>query len=249
MRETQARIAIAERTRDTLHYKSERALPFSSFLDKLQKMFNIFDEENKSITDGSKVWLLLKEVEHPQLQDAIGALRVWSAINGMTFTECANHLAAWVSELPDQQSAQKISSTNTERPKYKGPNYNQKKGNEHKGGNHGHKRKGIYMLDGSVWTSHYDEWNKMSDKDKQTVIDARSKNRSKGGRDHKPRQASDISTDNIASLKSKLDDLQRSLAAVKSSTQESGNDTPDNNAGDSFRRRNEPSRLHLHTDR
>jgi predicted Fe-S protein YdhL (DUF1289 family) len=53
------------------------------------------------------------------------------------------------------------------------------------------------MPDGSVWTSHYDEWNKMSDKDKQTVIDARSKNRSKGGRDHKPRQASDISTDNI----------------------------------------------------
>jgi hypothetical protein len=55
VRETQARIAIAERTRDTLHYKSERALPFSSFLDKLQKMFNIFDEENKCITDGSKV--------------------------------------------------------------------------------------------------------------------------------------------------------------------------------------------------
>ena len=32
---TSRRIAIAERTRDTLHYKSERAMSFSSFLDKL----------------------------------------------------------------------------------------------------------------------------------------------------------------------------------------------------------------------
>ena len=56
--------------------------------------------------------LLLKKVEHPQLQDAIGALRVRSAIDGITlFTECANHLAALVSELPDQQSARKLSST------------------------------------------------------------------------------------------------------------------------------------------
>ena len=70
------RIAIAERTRDTLHYKSERAaMSFSSsFLDKLQKMavFNIFEEENDEITEPAKVRMLLKKVEHPQLQDAIG---------------------------------------------------------------------------------------------------------------------------------------------------------------------------------
>ena len=48
---TSRRIAVAEKTRDTLHYKSERAMPFSSFLDKLQKMFNIFDEEHESISE------------------------------------------------------------------------------------------------------------------------------------------------------------------------------------------------------
>ncbi len=36
-------IATAENLRETLHYKSERALPFSTFLDKSQKMFNIFN--------------------------------------------------------------------------------------------------------------------------------------------------------------------------------------------------------------
>lgn len=118
---TSRRIAIAERTRDTLHYKSERAMSFSSFLDKLQKMFNIFVEENEEISEPAKVRMLLKKVEHPQLQDAIGALRVRSAIEGITFTECANHLAALVSELPDQQSARKIARTgSSERPKKKG---------------------------------------------------------------------------------------------------------------------------------
>jgi hypothetical protein len=48
---TSHRIAIAERTRNTLHYKSERAMSFSSFLDKLQKMFNISEEENEEITE------------------------------------------------------------------------------------------------------------------------------------------------------------------------------------------------------
>jgi hypothetical protein len=70
---TSRRIAIAERTRDTLHYKSERAMSFSSFLNKLQVMFNIFEEESEEITEPAKVRMLLKKVEHPQLQDAIGA--------------------------------------------------------------------------------------------------------------------------------------------------------------------------------
>jgi RNA polymerase-interacting CarD/CdnL/TRCF family regulator len=51
---TSRRIAAAEKLRDTLHYKKERALPFSTFLDKLQKMFNILEEENKFITEPAK---------------------------------------------------------------------------------------------------------------------------------------------------------------------------------------------------
>ena len=99
------RIAVAERIRDTLHYKSERAMQFSSFLDKLLKMFNIFAEEGEEISEQAKVRILLKKVEHPQLQDAVNALRVRATMNGTTFTECPNHLSAQVSELPDQQSS------------------------------------------------------------------------------------------------------------------------------------------------
>ena len=48
-------------------------MSFSSFLNKLQVMFNIFEEESEEITEPAKVRMLLKKVEHPQLQDAIGA--------------------------------------------------------------------------------------------------------------------------------------------------------------------------------
>ena len=43
------RIATAEKLCETLHYKSERSMPFSTFLDRMQKMFNIFQEEARNL--------------------------------------------------------------------------------------------------------------------------------------------------------------------------------------------------------
>lgn len=57
-------------------------------------MFNIFREKEK--------------IKHPQLQDTIGELRVQAAIEGLTFTVCANHVSAQVSELPDKHSIRKL---------------------------------------------------------------------------------------------------------------------------------------------
>ena len=165
---TSRRIAVSKKTRDSLHDKSERAMSFSSFLDKLQKMFNIFIEEGEPMSETANVHLLLKKVEHLQLQDAIGALRVRSAIDGITFTECANHLAALVSELPDQQLSRKISGATTVKHKHNKNNNYKGRQNYKGGGNPGAKRKGIYMPDGSVFTGHCDEWTKMSQKDRQT---------------------------------------------------------------------------------
>jgi hypothetical protein len=168
---TSRRIAVAERIRDTLHYKSERAMQFSSFLDKLQKMFNILEEEGEEISEQAKVRMLLKKVEHPQLQDAIGALRVRATMNGISFTVCANHLSAQVSELPDQQSTRKIAGTGSDRKRKTGNDIKRIRG----GGNadNGAKRKGIYMPDGSVWTGFYSDWAK---EDRQTVIETWQKN-------------------------------------------------------------------------
>ena len=208
-------------------------MQFSAFLvDKLQKMFNIFEEEGEELSEQAKVRMLLKKVEHPQLQDSIGALRVRATMDGITFTECANHLSAQVSELPDQQSTRKIAGTGSDRSS---------KGEAKRirgGGAGADKRKGIKMPDGSIWTGFYSDWKELSQDDRQAVMDARKKNKGKGGK----RQTSEVCTSStkLKSIKAQVAELKRTLASLKSKTagddsKDSDNDSaaPDN-AGDSF---------------
>jgi hypothetical protein len=108
------RIADAKRIQATLHYKSECALPFSKFLDLLQKMFTIFDKEKEPFTKCAKVNELLTKVQHPALTAAtIAQLRYQLNTDGVTFMVVANHLNAAVSQTPDYQMARQIKSTNT----------------------------------------------------------------------------------------------------------------------------------------
>ena len=224
---TSRRIAVAERIRDTLHNKNERTMQFSAFLDKLQKMFNIFEEENEQMTEQAKVRMLLKKVEHPQLQDAVGALRVRVTMDGITFTECANHLSAQVSELPDHQSSRKLSAAGSDRSKSSDPK------RIRGGGPGGGKRNGIHMSDGSVWTGFYSDWSQLSQEDRQTVIDTRVKNKGKSLK-------KDSYSKKFEDIKSKVAELKRTIASLQSSKcdrdgcdGDDDDDVPDN-AGDSF---------------
>ena len=140
----------------------------------------------------------------------------------------AHHLAALVSELPDQQSTRKIAGTGFECAKKKG-------GSPHRfrsGRDSGAKRKGIHMPDGSIWTGFYAEWDQLSEEDRQTVIDTRAKNNAKGGR--KGRQVSEVGTSakKLKAIKSKMADLQRTLAAIKAKQVNNAGDDGDNNASD-----------------
>ena len=65
------RVAMAEKLREISHYKSERFMPFSTFLDRMQKMFNICQEEGEELTENAKVHELLKRVQNNQLQDTV----------------------------------------------------------------------------------------------------------------------------------------------------------------------------------
>ena len=105
MGNTSRRIATAEKLRESLHCKSECSLPFSTFLDRMQKMFNIFMKEGEQLIENAKVRELFKHVQHMQLQDTVNALRVCYDFDGITYTEVGNHLTAAVSELPKFQLA------------------------------------------------------------------------------------------------------------------------------------------------
>ena len=90
------RIATAEKLRESLHYKSEHSLPFSTFLDRMQKMFKILKEEVEQLKENANVWELFNHVQHMQLLDTVKALRVCYDLDGITYTEAANHLTAAV---------------------------------------------------------------------------------------------------------------------------------------------------------
>ena len=232
---TSRRIATAEKLRETLHYKNERALPFSTFLDKMQRMFNIFKEENEEITEQAKVRMLLQKVQHPQLQAAVDALRVRATIDGLTFTVCANHLSAQVSELPDPQTPRKVSGASSSNKAQKGNTAKRIRGGG-AGNSPGKRRDGIYMPDGSVWTGFYADWEQLSKEDRQTVMDTRAANKAKGG---KGRKVSEVgSKQKLKDIKTEVAALKRKLASLKSdkesvATDSDDEDVPDN-AGDAF---------------
>ena len=152
------RIAMAEKLHVTLHYKSERSMPFSTFLDGMQKMYNIFQEEGEELTENAKVRELLKHVQHNQLQDTVKALWVWFDLDGISYTEAANHLTSAVSELPEYLLARHVSSLK----------------HIHGGGSDKGKNKfkwdSIYADDGTIFTGYYSNWKSFSKEDRNKVI-------------------------------------------------------------------------------
>ena len=85
-------------------------MPYSTFLDRMQKTFNIFQEEGEELTENAKVRQLLKHVQNNQLLDTVKALRVQFDLDRISYTETANHLTAAVSELPEYLLACCVSS-------------------------------------------------------------------------------------------------------------------------------------------
>ena len=139
-------IATAEKLCETLHYKSERSMPFSTFLDCMQKMFNIFQEEGEELTENAKVCELLKRVQHNQLQETIKALQVQFDLDWISYTEAANHLTSAVSELCEYLLAQRVSSLKCIR------------GGGSEKGKSKFKRDGIYADDRTIFTGYYSNW-------------------------------------------------------------------------------------------
>ena len=58
-------------------------LSFNTFLERMQKMFNIFRDEKENMADSTQVCELFRGVQHPQLQDTFKALEVRSDLDGI----------------------------------------------------------------------------------------------------------------------------------------------------------------------
>ena len=148
-------------------------------------------------------------------------------MDGLTYTQAANHLTAAVSKLPDYQLARRVSNVKTTGVG------GSKAGRIRRDGN------SIYATDGTIWTGHYDEWATMKETDKEKITAERErKKKAKGGKGPKgkayKRKVSDLS-----SLTEDIQAMKRSVAELISKRDETVDEAstkqpPRNDAGNAF---------------
>ena len=163
-------------------------MPFSNFLESMEKILNIFQEEGKELTKNAKVRELLKGVQHNQLQDTVKAVRVRFDLDGISYTEAANHLTLAVSELPEYLLARRVSSLK----RICG-------GGSDKGKNK-FKRDSIYADDGTIFTGYYSNWKSSSKVDGNKVIAERKKRNT-------PRVAKNENKHKLVEIQALTDDI------------------------------------------
>ena len=66
----------------------------------MQKIFNILRDEEEPVANSTPVRELFRSVLHPQLQDAVKAIEIRADIDGIAYSEAANHLTSSVSKIP-----------------------------------------------------------------------------------------------------------------------------------------------------
>jgi hypothetical protein len=209
-------IADAKCIQATLHYKSEHALPFSNFLDSLQKMFTIFYKEKEPLTKRAKVDELLTKVKNPALTAAIAQLRFQLNTESVTFTVAANHLNAVVSQTLDYQMACQIKSTNTS-------NRDGEDGhNSGRGGRGGARGRGYGRGYGTpntkskpIRSGYYSpaDWNKLSYEEHDKICKERDKKSKQGG---SKRTIGNISVEHVTAIIGAMQQAP-SLASTKES--------------------------------
>jgi hypothetical protein len=218
-------IAEADRLKESLFYKSERAMTFETFLTQCQKMYNIYEKEGDPMSEDSRIRFLFKKVQHPGLQGAIEALKARLATNdAITYTQAANHISTSVSELPEFLSKNRnISGLYTDKPGSDG-----KKGDP-----------AIYNDDGSINTGHIPTWRNLTPADRSIVHAERkrlgvgkNKGNRKSGNDNasNANRAKQLSEQN-KKYKRQIRALKRTSATAANDENES-DDTAD--AGDNF---------------
>ena len=220
------RIASTDKYRETLHYKSERAMPWEIFLDWMQKMFNIYKEEGEEMTENAKLRELFKRTKHLQLVESLKALEVRYDMDILTYTQAANNLTAAVSKLPDYQMARRVSNVKTGSGQGSKPMRIRRDGNT------------IYATDGTIWTGHNDEWAMMKDSDKEKITAERErKKKAHTGKGSKNKNFMQKVVD-ITSLTEDIQTMKRSVAELISKRDEPVDDTdpepPRNDARNAF---------------
>ena len=221
------RVADAERLRDTLHYKSEGAMPFSNFLSKCQKMFNLFEQSGEGYTEAMKLRFLFEKVQNAELKTTVEALKSSVSLNAdsYNFASAANHIAAQVKPRATRQ----LNAVDTSQ-----------------GGTISDKS-AIMGRDGNINTGHHKNWWKYTQELRDLVIAERDRKGTRGGSGGQggkggSRKLKKLQAE-VKKWQSSADKYKAKVASLKRSategTEDSSDDEVDAQAGNAFGGRNE----------
>ena len=152
----------ADRMKESLHYKSERALTFENFLTQCQKMYLIYEKKGETMSEEAKILFLFKKVQHTGIKSAVESLKAqMNAGTNVTYTMAANHLSTAVSELPEYISKNRnVSAVGGDKSVIGDGN-----------------KPTIYNADMSIKTGFIQGWNSLSEADKEKVKAERARKR------------------------------------------------------------------------
>ena len=224
------RIADAKRIQNSLHYKTERALPFNKFLDSLQRMFTIFEEENEPLTERAKVDELLTKVQNTTLAAAVAQLRYQLNTEGISFTVAANHLNSEISQTSDYQLARKISAYATGGRGTGRGGRSSGRGGRFTGRGRGG-RGGRSTNEKASNTGYYSaaEWEKLSYEERDKIRKERDKKGEQGGT---KRNISELTTKQLTSAI--ISSIQKAVMADDSKEDDTTTKKNTNQAGNAF---------------
>ena len=215
-------LSEAERLRDSLCYKGERAMQFETFLTQMQKMFNIFDKEGEPMEEEAKIRFLFKKVQNNDLQKSVEALKAQQTTSPpgtVTYVTAANHLSTAVSELPEyisrSRNVSQVTWSDTKNPE-------------------------IHNADGSIKTGEIPDWTTLTYNDKKKVFAERKRlgirYKSEGNEQGKKKSGSDVNKMKQLEKQNKL--YKRKIKALKRSNDDEEKDDQNEekveDAGDAF---------------
>ena len=221
-------MATVDKLRATLHYKSERAMPFISFLQKLQYMFQLCDEQDETMSEQAKIRELLAKCQSCQfMNNAIATLKFESQRGNLTFQAAVNHLQTLVSET------QTVAATTRNISAYTTSGYNNPRKGERGGrtstrGGRGRGRGGRSSGRRSPDTGYRtaEEWSSLSGPEKDAIRAARSRKGVTGG----AKSGHPSATKRIQELTSQRDELNREISKLSSNSESTGNNTSEANS-------------------
>jgi len=209
------RLTEAARMSTTLHYKTEGAMPFDTFISKCKKMFNMYEEAGEPFHESAKLRFLLEKCEDAtHFHSMISAIRSSMTLdeNSYDFDKAASALTAQIK--PRETRARGVGATGTE-----------DRGSD--------KASASIMKDGKIFTGRYNNWKKLSKADKDRVTAERKRLGIKSPLAGKGKK--------FANQRKQISELQRKIAALEGVARlptDGGDEEPesdgDGKAGNSF---------------